>query len=332
MAVQKEWLKFFREQYPLGSRIKLRELEIPQEGLGRGSMGTLKKIDDNAGFHIEWENGQKSCLTPGYDSFSVLPPEPTMLKLYMPLIAEMQRGDYWSGDDDEPEEMTDYEILKYEDKIVAAMTKYRSPEEAERGLMHWYGIDDSVDEKVKSVVFTAEKRQGKLWGVAECQVIGTLSAIELETLKDYVTGQASDGWGEGFEQQEIRTGDGDMYVHLWNWENWDVLAEQERFSPKIADGLPEMCFSTLETTGELICLKRGEFGYYPSDWSTDDPDRNREIADYNNTRLGVSEAQKKAMEIGSMQGWGVPGADPACYETGSQENQSEDEGMVMGGM
>ena len=102
MAVQKEWLKFFREQYPLGSRIKLRELEIPQEGLGRGSMGTLKKIDDNAGFHIEWENGQKSCLTPGYDSFSVLPPEPTMLNLYMPLIAEMQRGDYWSGDDDEP--------------------------------------------------------------------------------------------------------------------------------------------------------------------------------------------------------------------------------------
>ena len=53
MAVQKEWLKFFREQYPLGSRIKLREMETPQEGLGRGSMGTLKKIDDNAQFHIE---------------------------------------------------------------------------------------------------------------------------------------------------------------------------------------------------------------------------------------------------------------------------------------
>ena len=123
-----------------------------------------------------------------------------------------------------------------------------------------------------------------------------------------------------------------MYVHLWNWENWELLAEQERFSPKIADGLPEMCFGTLASTGELICLKRGKLGYYPTVWSTDDPERNEEIADYNNTRLGVTAAQRQAMEIGSMQGWGVPGADPATYETISQEDQTEDEGMVMGGM
>lgn len=332
MAVQKEWLKFFREQYPIGSRIKLREMETPQEGLGCGSMGVLKKIDGSAQFHVEWENGQRSCLAPGYDSFSVLPPEPTMLKLYMPLAAEKIPGNYWDGYCDEPEEMTDYEILKYEDKIVAAMNKYRSPEEAERGLMRWYGIDDSVNEKVKSVEFTVEKRQEKLWGVAQCQIVGTLSAVELETLKDYVAGQASDGWGEGFEQREIPIDGGDMYVHLWNWDDWDVLAEQERFSRKIADGLPEICFSTLETTGELICLKRGASGYYPSDWSTDDPDRNKEIADYNNTRLGVSEAQRKAMEIGSMMGWGLPGADPANYEHLYQEDQSADEGMAMGGM
>ena len=32
MAVEKEWLNFFRDQYPVGSQIRLRELENPEGG------------------------------------------------------------------------------------------------------------------------------------------------------------------------------------------------------------------------------------------------------------------------------------------------------------
>ena len=85
-------------------------------------------------------------------------------------------------------------------------------------------------------------------------------------------------------------------------------------SPKVAEGLPELCFSTLRTTGQLICIKRGETGYYPSDWDTGDKEGNVELADELNEDLGVTPIQRQAMEIGSMAGWDVPGADPKHYE------------------
>ena len=44
---------------------------------------------------------------------------------------------------------------------------------------------------------------------------------------------------------------GELYVHLWQPDDWSIQTEQERFAPKVAEGLPELCFSTLRTTGQL---------------------------------------------------------------------------------
>lgn len=233
MVIAKEWLDFLREQYPKGSRIRLTEMGNDPRPIPPGSMGTLACIDDAGQFQIRWDNGRSLALIIGEDRFTVQPPNTALLKLYMPLTAEFFERDEWGDMSDEGEEWNGRTLLDYEDSIVSAMVKDRMPEETKRGLMHWYGKNDSVDDKVRSAVFTAEERNGQLWGVAECQVRGELTPTELTGLKDYISGQASDGWGEGFEQRGIRVDGGELYVHLWDGgPRWDIQTEEERFGLK----------------------------------------------------------------------------------------------------
>ena len=82
----------------------------------------------------------------------------------------------------------------------------------------------------------------------------------------------------------------------------------------IRASLPESCFSILPSTGELIVIKRGEAGYFKSEFSKPYVEHNRIIADNRNIKFSVTKAQEAAMLAGAMFDWTVSAADPKNYD------------------
>lgn len=74
-------------------------------------------------------------------------------------------------------------------------------------------------------------------------------------------------------------------------------------------GLPEICYSRV--SGRLVMIIRDEDGYLAQPEVKSDAEVNEM-----NAALGISKAQRTAMEIGSSFGWNVPGALPSAHEGG----------------
>ena len=54
---------------------------------------------------------------------------------------------------------------------------------------------------------------------------------------DELIGQAADGFGEGLEQREIKTDDGDIYVSFWHSGNDYFMENEMDFQQRMSDNL-----------------------------------------------------------------------------------------------
>lgn len=150
-----------------------------------------------------------------------------ILELYVPLsgsFADIEDGERevgWDGGS---------VFAPYEDEIREAVKKSLGAGEDPRGLMHYFDRDRSVAAKVFSAYPNVRMVGDELYGVMECKVREPLNGEEMHILKNYVSGQMSDGWGEGFEQHPIHVEDGDLYVSFWSsgkW--WEIMTGEEFF-------------------------------------------------------------------------------------------------------
>lgn len=124
------------------------------------------------------------------------------------------------------------DLAWYESAIREELNRY-----GEDDLMQYFSGSASIQEKVKSAVVTIENQEGTLYGCAKLELNEFLNPEELKELGDYITGQYSDGWGEGFEQQDIPVEDGVLNVHFWNSDYFrmDILHKiPEQIKPECA--------------------------------------------------------------------------------------------------
>ena len=68
----------------------------------------------------------------------------------------------------------------------------------------------------------------KLFGCLTVELKETLLNDEQTVLCNYIFGQYSDGWGEGFEQRDIRVEDGTLAVHFWQEDGFKMTPSFEK--------------------------------------------------------------------------------------------------------
>lgn len=77
--------------------------------------------------------------------------------------------------------------------------------------------------------------------------------------------------------------------------------------------LPDSCFVFIASNGPgkyIGMVKRGERGYYQTDYDFEDKEMAIATVDFMNDKLNVTKLQAECMYNGSLFGWETPGANP----------------------
>lgn len=145
---------------------------------------------------------------------------PIKAVFFCPLVGNIDEGD---GD---MFTVGDSYLADSADEIVDALNRYTANDEND--MAAYYNKDDGVSEKLTSAVWSVELHGDRLFGRIDCGLKEALTAEETEALRDWLSGQCSDGLGEGFEQQPIDTMDGELFVSFWNsGDDYAMMTESE---------------------------------------------------------------------------------------------------------
>ena len=163
------------------------------------------------------------------------------------------------------------------------------------GLENYENIADSFDNyKAYEANFgpLVIVKVNKIYYIFKTTAQNSNDFIQYTTSKDYVN-----GWLYGAVQCKNRL-----------LENKKIEEVNKQRIP--TSELPDFCYSYNDTTGEIIVIKKGVEGYYPSNITLDNTlsgderkQQAEELIKEQNEILGVTDDQRLQMELNSMFGW-----------------------------
>ena len=152
------------------------------------------------------------------------------MKFYSPLTADFfpnepdYEDEFYAEYESYPQD--GHELLEYETAIHDAVEN--DTRDFGGDLMQYYHEDDSVRGKVVTAIPSVEVHGNKLCGCLTVELKEPLLDDEQTVLCNYISGQYSDGWGEGFEQRDIRVDDGTLAVHFWQEDGFKMTPSFEK--------------------------------------------------------------------------------------------------------
>lgn len=153
---------------------------------------------------------------------------PVVTTFYCPLSGQIYDGYDGGTSDVDGRFLSDY-ISEIEEKL-------EHEQNPDFEIADYITDHPTANAKLKMARWSVEEIGGVLYGRIDCRSAEAFTPEEIEAIKDGISGQNSDGFGEGFEQREIHTDDGDLYVSFWQSGNDYFIHTQSEMDEYINQG------------------------------------------------------------------------------------------------
>lgn len=111
----------------------------------------------------------------------------------------------------------------------------REQERDLHNMADYFDGSAGVKAKLVSAVWDVQEIGGELYGVIRTGLREAFSPEEEKEWIDELIGQAADGFGEGLEQREIKTDDGDIYVSFWHSGDDYFMENETEFRQRMSE-------------------------------------------------------------------------------------------------